>query len=452
MKKFILPLLVGLAVVGAVNAQTSSANTSLVSSVPYPTGSCADVWAEGDHVFLARRGEGFDIIDVSDPANPAVAFSGRNDLFIQDIQTVGNTLYCANASGNGQGLVIFDVTDPTAPTEIGSHGSFNLLTSYSLAADGGYVYVASQFSNLVVVLDVSNPATPVEVTSFGSLSPISQIRDVTVVGTKLYVSWLSGGFEIHDITNPASPTLDLAHATPTSLIHNCWPLDGGTHVATTDEVAGGYLRVWDISNPQSVVQVSQWRAHPVAVMHNLFMVGTLGFVTNYTEGLRILDLSNPFNPEEAGYYDTFPMVNPFQFGAWGVYPGRDEVYVADFSTGLYVVDFKPATATLSAASTTVNWGGTIMLTMEADAAATTVDMPGMADLSYSVLQLPNLQPVSLLQLFGTVPAGASSGSLPHNIPLPAGSFPSYDVVFTLTIADQTNGVVFDQDSITVTLN
>ncbi|NRA95159.1 MAG: hypothetical protein HRU14_03015 [Planctomycetes bacterium] len=452
MKTLTISLLATLMVAVSAAGQSSSANTSLVSSLPYPTGSCADVWADGDLAFLARRGEGFDVIDVSDPSNPAVLFSGRNDLFIQDIQSVGDKLYCANASGNGQGLVIFDISNPASPTEIGSHSSFNLLTSYSLAAEGNHAYVASQFSNLVVVLDVSTPAAPVEVTTFGSQSPISQIRDVTVVGTKLYVSWLSGGFEIHDITNPANPTLEIAHSTPTSLFHNCWPLDGGTHVATTDEVSGGYLRVWDISNPANILQVSQWRAHGVAVMHNLFVVGTLGFITNYTEGLRIIDLSNPLNPEEAGFYDTFPMVNPFQFGAWGVYPGRDEIYVADFNTGFYVIDFKPATATLSAASTSLNWGDTIMLTLEADAGATTIEMPGMADLSFTVVQLPHLQPAPLLQLFGTVPAGASSGSLPQNFPLPAGNFPAYDVVFTLTIADQTNGFVFDQDSVTISLN
>lgn len=452
MRAFTRAILAALLVSSFTSAQTSSANTSLVASLPYPTGSCADVWADGDLAFLARRGEGFDIIDVSDPASPVVLFSGRNDLFIQDIQSVGNTLYCANASGNGQGLVIFDITNPASPTEIGSHSSFNLLTSYSLVAEGNHAYVASQFSNLVVVLDVSNPAVPSEVATFSSQSPISQIRDVTVVGSKLYVSWLSGGFEIHDITNAASPTLDLAHSTPTSLIHNCWPLAGGTHIATTDEVSGGYLRVWDISNPANVVEVSQWRAHGVAVMHNLFVVGTLGFITNYTEGLRIVDLSNPLNPEEAGFYDTFPTVSPFQFGAWGVYPGRNEIYVADFSTGFYVIDFKPATATLSAASTALNWGDTIMLTLEANAAATTIDMPGMADLSFTVVQLPGFQPASLLQLFGTVPAGASSGSLPQSFPLPTGNFPAYDVVFTLTIADQTNGFVFDQDSVTISLN
>ncbi|MEE2713469.1 MAG: hypothetical protein VX913_11905 [Planctomycetota bacterium] len=445
-------IIVSLLIAASAASQASSANTSLISNLPYPTGSCADVWADGDLVFLARRGQGFDIIDVSDPINPSVLFSGRSDLFIQDIQSVGDTLYCANASGNGQGLVIFDITDPSSPTEIGSYSSFNLLTSYSLVAEGNHAFVASQFSNLVAVLDVSNPASPSEVATLSSQSPISQIRDVTVDGDKLYVSWLSGGFEIHDITNPASPTLDLAHSTPTSLVHNCWPLTGGTHIVTTDEVSGGYLRVWDISNPTNVVEVSQWRAHGVAVMHNLFMVGSLAFITNYTEGLRIVDLSNPLAPEEAGFYDTFPMVNPFQFGAWGVYPGRDEIYVADFNTGFYVIDFKPATATLSAASTSLNWGDTIMLTLEADAGATTIDMPGMADLSFSVVQLPNLQPASLLQLFGTVPAGASSGSLPRNFPLPVGNFPAYDVVFTLTIADQTNGHVFDQDSVTISLN
>jgi len=452
MKQRTFSILVVLVATATLAGQTSSPNTSALSSVSYPVGTCADVWSEGDLVFMARRGEGFDVLDVSDPSNPSVLYSGRSDLFIQDIQAVGDTLYCANASGNGQGVIIFDISDPSNPVEIGSHGSFYVLTTYSLSASGTHLYVASQLSNLIVVLDVSNPASPVEVATLSSQSLVSQIRDVTVLGDKLYASWLSGGFEIYDVSSPSAPVLQLAHAEPTSLVHNCWPLDNGSFVATTDEVSGGYLRVWNIANPANVFQISQWQSHPVAVMHNLFVVGSLAFITNYTQGLRIVDLSNPFLPEEAGFFDSFPMTNPFQFGAWGVYPARDAIYLADFNTGLYVLDFKPATATLTAANNSLSWGDTINLSMVADAGATSIELPGRADLSYSVVQLPALQPVTLLTLTGSIPAGASSGSLPYDIPLPANFFGAYDVEFTLTITDSSNGVVFVQSTTTISIN
>ena len=69
-----------------------------------------------------------------------------------------------------------------------------------------------------------------------------------------------------------------------------------------------------------------------------------------------------------------------------------------------------------------------------------------------MVQLPALQPVTLLTLTGSIPAGASSGSLPYDIPLPANFFGAYDVEFTLTITDSSNGVVFDQSSTTISIN
>lgn len=432
-------------------AQGSSANVALTSQLTYPTGTCAEVWAEGDLVFIARRGEGFEIIDASDPANPASVFSGRNDLFIQDLKVSGNLLFASNESGNGQSVIVFDITNPAAPTEIGSFGGLSMFACNNLAVSGHYLYCCSLTANRVVVLDVTTPSSPVELMTIASQSPISLIHDVAVVNGKLYVSWLSGGFEIYDLANPASPTLDLSHLVPTSLIHNTWPL-GGNYVATTDEVSGGYLRVWDISNPNAVVQVSEWRAHGVAVMHNLYLVGTYAFVTNYTEGLRIVDLSDPTSPQEAGFYDTFAGVNPFTFGAWGVHASADRLYVADFNTGLYVLDFTPASGTLNAAQTALNFGQTIQLTFSADSTNSTVPLPGLVDLSFSVPAM-GLGSMSLLTVSGMMPPGANTGLIPYDIPLPpAPNFPTTVVDFTLTIADQTNGLIFDRQTVSVTLN
>jgi len=449
--KFISTALMVAVLATLAYAQGSSANVSLSSQLVYPTGTCADVWADGDHVFIARRGQGFEIIDVSNPLNPVSVYSGRSDLFVQDLKVSGNLLFASNESGNGTSLVIFDITNLSAPVEIGSFGGLSMFSCNNLAVFGDYVYCCSLTANRVVVLDVSTPSSPVETMSIASQSPISLIHDVAVVNGKLYISWLSGGFEVHDLTTPGAPTLDFAHLVPTSLIHNAWPV-GPDHIATTDEVSGGYVRLWDVSNTAAITQVSEWRANGIAVMHNLYVVGTYAFVTNYSEGLRILDLSDPANPEEAGFYDTFSGVNPFAFGAWGIHASEDQLYVADFNSGFYALDFTPVQGSLSAAQTTLNFGDTIQLTLAADSSNSLVDLPGLVDLSFTVPQI-GLGPMSLLNVFGNMPPGANTGAIPFDIPLPpAPNLPTHIVDFTLTIADLTNGLVFDQQTVTITIN
>jgi hypothetical protein len=63
-------------------------------------------------------------------------------------------------------------------------------------------------------------------------------------------------------------------------------------------------------------------------------------MSNYTRGLTVLDITDPANPIEAGYFDTFPTHNNSTFnGAWGVYPflPSGTLLISDSDSGLYVV-------------------------------------------------------------------------------------------------------------------
>ena len=53
----------------------------------------------------------------------------------------------------------------------------------------------------------------------------------------------------------------------------------------------------------------------------------------------MIDVSNPFGPVEAAYYDTYPANNDFSFeGCWGPFIFNSEKIIAsDRATGLYVL-------------------------------------------------------------------------------------------------------------------
>lgn len=439
-----------LMVLGVMASAQTSQNVSLRGQIPYPVGTSAEVWGSGDLAIVSRRASGFSIIDVSDPNAPQEVFSGNSQLFVRDAKTHGNLLACTNESGNGQGVYLYDISNPAMPQLLGSYGSFAMPTCYNLtfSPNGDYLYCCSFITNRVVVLDISNPASPMEVNIIASQAVVSQTHDAAVVNGKLYLSWLSGGFEVHDITDPANPSLEVWHQVPTSFVHNCWPLPGGTHVATTDELAGGYLRIWDIQNPASVVETGQWRTSMVAVMHNVLIQDNYAYVTNYTEGLRIVDVQDPTAPVEVGHYDTFPGVNPFSFGAWGVFPlDATRLYVADFNSGFYSLDFTPVSMSVTAQATTYNWGETVLLDLVADN-LTAQDQPILGELTFSVQQL-GAQAFPLLALPLVMPPNFQA-SLTYPIPLPPGAG-TFDVEFQLKASTLSGATVLDVSTASITI-
>jgi len=62
------------------------------------------------------------------------------------------------------------------------------------------------------------------------------------------------------------------------------------------------------------------------------------YVACGAEGVRVVDVSDPTNPTEVGFYDSDDL-------AWGVAVSGDIAYVADMEDGLYVLHFTGAVPT-----------------------------------------------------------------------------------------------------------
>jgi hypothetical protein len=444
-------LAAGLLLLGASFAQAQGSwNLAQTAQHTYPLGTCSDLWVEGDLLFVARRGEGFSVYDLADPAQPQHLYTGRPELFIQDVKAYGSLLYCSNESGNGRAVYVFDVSNPALPVEIGFFGSTILPSCNNLVVRGSHLYACSTTQNLVVVLDVTNPAAPVQVNSIASAYPISLIHDIAEVGGRLYISWLSGGFDVRDAAaNPADPPLLASKQVPTSLVHNAWPLADPAYVATTDETSGGHLRVWHVLGPSQAAEVASWRASTVAVMHDLKIVDDVAFVTNYTEGVRVVSLADPANPVEIAYNDTYAGTTAFAFGAWGVFPFRRAVYVADFNRGLLSFSLAPASAALLATTPSVGWGDTLVLVLQG-ANQAPAPLPVLLDLTVSVAELGGGR-ASLLQGPLLLPAGFA-GQGAWSLPLPAPGPPGpFHLDFRLSVGSPGGGLLYAEASTSVLL-
>src|SRR6185436_15334372 len=99
--------------------------------------------------------------------------------------------------------------------------------------------------------------------------------------------------------------------------HNAWPDSAGTTLYVTDEQNGQTLRVFDISDLQQPQLVTGLSSNPKAIVHNAVVRGRELYLANYTEGVRVLDLTDPRHPAEFGWADTYPGPSGGYGGVWG---------------------------------------------------------------------------------------------------------------------------------------
>jgi hypothetical protein len=121
----------------------------------------------------------------------------------------------------------------------------------------------------------------------------------------------------------------------------------------------GYLRVYDYNNLAAPRQIGEYRTPNSVgtndqgagdyVIHNPLVVGTDVYISWYSDGVRVVDASDPTNPEEVAYFvppSANNPVSPSQRGVlnnatqvWGVaYDAvTGLVYLSDMNSGLWIV-------------------------------------------------------------------------------------------------------------------
>jgi len=76
--------------------------------------------------------------------------------------------------------------------------------------------------------------------------------------------------------------------------------------------------VWDVTDLDDPVLMSEYFATTTETDHNLYVLDDLLYESNYGAGLRIIDISDPDNIHEVGFFDTDPGLGCC--GSWSNYP------------------------------------------------------------------------------------------------------------------------------------
>jgi len=160
-----------------------------------------------------------------------------------------------------------------------------------------------------------------------------------------------------------------------------------------DEYRGGLnttVRIFSISDLNNPSLVGQWTGSTRAIDHNGFVRGNRYYMSNYERGLTVLDITDPANPTEVGFFDTYTPSNSARFnGAWGVYPflPSGNILVSDINSGLYILKDNAKTSSqgsIGFSSKSVKTGQGTKLSLSIQRNATNIDLS--TSVSYQVIQ------------------------------------------------------------------
>lgn len=305
----------------------------------------------GNEYALVGTEDGVSIVNITVPssASEIVFIPGMNSIW-REIKTNGDYAYVTTEAE--EGLLIIDLSPLPGSTVLPTNyytgpvgNEWN--TAHSLFATDGYVYIngSGRGNGGLIILDVTtDPMSPIEVGDFDTWYVHDCfVRDDTAYCANIY----DGFFSILDVTDKANPVLLGSAITPTNFSHNVWTSTNGNFAFTTDEVSGGFIGAFDVSNPANIIYLDKIQSSPGSgiVPHNAHVNGNYLVTSYYADGVVIHDISYPYNLIEVGNHDTNPHELPNTSGCWGVYPyfPSGNIVASDRDEGLYIfgVNYQP---------------------------------------------------------------------------------------------------------------
>ncbi|MFW6089697.1 MAG: choice-of-anchor B family protein, partial [Gemmatimonadota bacterium] len=343
----------------------------------------SDIWGwtdpeTGVEYALVGRSGGLVIVDISRAESPVVvATVPANPSGARDIKTYDDHAFFTGDGAGRHGLVVVDLTRlrDVAPADMPATFEPDavydgIASAHNLAVDteSGFAYVVrpSQGGETcgagLHMVDIRTPTEPTFVGCYtddqGVLSAGSSHDTQCVVyrgpdeeytGRQICFASNEGVLRIVDVTDKENPRPIAAASYPgQAYIHQGWLTDDHAWFYLDDELdelvgttETTRTLVWDLADLDDPTFAGELLGPDGASDHNLFIKGDRMYQANYQAGLRVVDISEPTEPVEVGYFDTTPYGdNPPGFnGAWTAYPYFDSgtVIVSSMNEGLFVL-------------------------------------------------------------------------------------------------------------------
>ncbi len=328
--------------------------------------------------FVASGSRGLQVISGADPTAPMRVgwfnLPGRAygvSLASGSVCEAGEctTQMLAYVADHDGSMHIVDVSQPDQPAQMAVYDSTGM--AWNITLDEQIAYVAAGPKGMRIV-DVQDPG---QLWELGFFQPYDTfIRDVAVAGRYAYAAdRMHGRVYSLDMSDPVHPAEIGLFDSPGGAYAVAAAPDSSL-VYLADGAAG--LRIVDVSKPDSPFEAGSWQTPSVAV--EVAISGTLAFVAGREEGLHIVDVHDPARPRLVATYDTPGLV-------WGVAVEGGWVYLADGPAGVRMLDVSnPARPREAAAYITPGYAWNVAVA--GDQVYVAAESGGLVILRHAVLQ------------------------------------------------------------------
>ncbi len=311
---------------------SNSDMVKLISTFEIPGGS-GHLLISGNYAYVKDADRVIHVIDISNPSSP-------HEVGSIDIRP--SKAYGFEVSGgyafvtDGTGLRIIDISNPASPRQKGYYRSKGDTSSVTtVAISGNYAYIDDEFNEVMATIDISDRANPVRVASF-STTALSFTWDIKISGNYAYLTGIDPNIVIVDISDPTSPVQVNRFNYGYRGGAKCHIDKDYIYVANfyhPAHITANNFKIFDISNKKDVKLLGQYTASEDEIsIHSVFSGWGYAFCAHGTHGVRIVDVSNPSNPVEAGIFNT----SGNSVGAWVKGP---YIFVSDANPGLKIYKY-----------------------------------------------------------------------------------------------------------------
>ncbi len=328
-----------------------------------------DVWGwedpeTGREYALVGRTDGTSFIDLTDPTRPRYLGSlpktaTANQSLWRDIKVYKNHAFVVADGAGAHHMQIFDLTQlrevgDDAPVEFtetaiykGVYSSHNLIIN----EETGFAYAVGNDSGgetcggALHMINVQDPVNPEFAGCFadtrtgrrgtGSTHDAQCVTyigpDTAYRGQEICLSSNGTALSIADVTDKENPVaISVVEYPNVAYTHQGWLTEDHRYFYLNDEgdEASGLVDatrtlIFDLADLDDPLVAGEYLGPSSAIDHNLYIRGNTMYQTNYVEGLRLIDITDPENPTEIGHFDTVPYGpndNSPVLGAWSNYP------------------------------------------------------------------------------------------------------------------------------------
>ncbi len=351
-----------------------------------------DLWGwtdstTGREFALVGRTDGTSFVEVTDPANPKYLgdlpmHRGARANIWRDIKVYKNHAFIVADGSGPHGMQVFDLTQLRNVTHRRrpfrrrrtTPGSTARTTSSSTRSTGFAYTVGNSMGGetcggALHMIDIRDPVNPKFAGCYADpalgLQRTGQTHDAQCVtyhgpdgryhGREICFNSSETALGIADVTDKSKPkTLSIAAYPNVAYAHQGWLTEDQRYFFLDDEgdeIAGTAPKtrtvVFDLADLEDPVVAKEFYGTTAASDHNLYVKGRYMYQSNYVAGLRVVDVNDPVNPVEVGYFDTVPFGDnlPGFAGSWSNYPYFTSGVVAATSMreGLFLIRYQPRT-------------------------------------------------------------------------------------------------------------